>query len=395
MLTQWKLNRLSEVPIADEQELVDEESAKATMPVVWQILKTVLFTTTMILQELMSKVIESTFLCDNHRACSFPLKCTAQPINLGADGPVISRKILHICRGFYFITARIGPGAFSSYNFVYLTAVDLLSVYQVHAESFTQDLASAQPGTIPPALPDRLLDLFYLNTLEHLLPMLPRPLLESTVLPVAAPYLTLSPPTPALRPLFEAAHALLLSVISAPPHAELAADIVPFYVDAVFASFPSALSARQFRLAFSTLVRASSPPSRISETAPMLVDALLEVAAERARATPDAAVTTLPKDIDEGAVGLGEQEVCLLALIDSLPFLDIPVMVRWLDPAADLLLVVKDPARRERVVERFWDVLAGELDVARAEYAVRWWAGGGREKMRAAGSRAGVVEPRL
>jgi hypothetical protein len=63
MAAQWKTNRLSEVPMSKEEELVEAESLKATVPVVWQILKTVLFTTTVILQALTARVIQNPLFC--------------------------------------------------------------------------------------------------------------------------------------------------------------------------------------------------------------------------------------------------------------------------------------------------------------------------------------------
>jgi hypothetical protein len=63
MASQWKTNRLSEVPMSEEAQLVEEESLKATVPVVWQILKTVLFTTTVILQALTTRVIQNPVFC--------------------------------------------------------------------------------------------------------------------------------------------------------------------------------------------------------------------------------------------------------------------------------------------------------------------------------------------
>jgi hypothetical protein len=63
MASQWKTNRFSNIPMSEEPRMVDEESLKATVPVVWQILKTVLFTTTLILQELTSRVIQNPAFC--------------------------------------------------------------------------------------------------------------------------------------------------------------------------------------------------------------------------------------------------------------------------------------------------------------------------------------------
>lgn len=59
------MNGLSEIPMSEEAKLVDEDSLKATIPVVWQILKSILFASTLILQELMSRVAESPALCDS------------------------------------------------------------------------------------------------------------------------------------------------------------------------------------------------------------------------------------------------------------------------------------------------------------------------------------------
>ena len=63
MASQWKTNQLSAIPMSEEGRLVHEESLRATVPVVWQILKTVLFTTTLILQELTARVIQNPVFC--------------------------------------------------------------------------------------------------------------------------------------------------------------------------------------------------------------------------------------------------------------------------------------------------------------------------------------------
>jgi len=92
-----------------------------------------------------------------------------------------------------------------------------------------------------------------------------------------------------------------------------------------------------------------------------MVDVLLEVAG----------TTPLP-GVDEGAVGLSEKDVCILALVDSLPLMEVKLMRRRLDPAAQL------------------------LDVSRAEVAVRWWGDGGRDKV-VLGKEQGVegIRPRF
>ncbi|KAG0137152.1 hypothetical protein HOY82DRAFT_667162 [Tuber indicum] len=357
---QWKMNGLSEIPMSEEKNRVDEESLKATLPVVWQILKAILFGSTMILQELTARIAES-------------------PLLSGPDhGPTFSSKILLILRNFYFITSRLGPNAFSSYNFVYLSAIDILTTYPKPSEKFIIDITPAQAGTIPPTLPERLFDLYFLNTVEHFTHSLPQKINEETTLPCTSVYLLPSSDA-SLHAHFESAHSVMLSIIGAPKSADLGARILPFYVDTVFKTFPASLSAKQFRLAFGTLIRECSPPQAISSLQPHLAEVIMEILAERAKM---ASTEPLDNKVDEGAVGLSEKDVCILALIDGLPAMEVGVMERWLDPTADLLNSVGNEGSKGRIRERLWDVLSGELDVERAEVAVRWWtSANGRDKV--------------
>jgi hypothetical protein len=223
-------------------------------------------------------------------------------------------------------------------------------------------------------------------------PVLSPKINEEVIIPSLSAYLVPGL-EPTLQPHFEAAHSVMLAILASPTSAEIGATVMPFYVDAVFKAFPTSLSARQFRLAFSTLVGEASPPQPISSLHPHMVDVLLEILSEKiSRAT----TTPLSAGVDEGAVGLSEKDVCILALIDSLPLMEVKVMLRWLDPAAKLLNSVKDVGSKQRIKERFWDVLSGELDVSRAEVAVRWWGEGGRDKV-VLGKGDGVegIRPRL
>lgn len=185
----------------------------------------------------------------------------------------------------------------------------------------------------------------------------------------------------------------MLSVLASPHCAEIATTMLPFYVGSIFVAFPSSLSARQFRVAYSTLVRECSPPQKIAALHPNMVDVLLELLRQR---TETASKEPLPKEVDEGAVGLSERDVLLLALIDSLPVMNVGVMQRWLGPAAKLVAAVEDQGSRTRVTERFWDMLSGELDVSRAEVAVKWWGAGGREMVLYGGDKEKMnLRPRL
>ncbi|TGZ83164.1 hypothetical protein EX30DRAFT_329197 [Ascodesmis nigricans] len=381
MQAQWKLNRLSTIPFVEEENMVDSECLKATMPVAWQMLKTVLFTTTIILQEMMARVIETPELCEPE------------------NGPSIASKTLNILRNFYFITSRINPAGFSSYNFVYYTSIDILtslvspaSPFPEPIQSLVTSLSSSTPGTIPPTHSEQLLDLFFLNLLEHLVPHLPADYIESTVIPILSPYLQPSS-NRSLHLHFESSHTAMLSVLASPHCAELATKTLPFYVGSIFTAFPSSLSARQFRIAYTTLIRECSPPQKIAALHPNMVDVLLELLKQRA---VTASTEALSSEVDEGAVGLSERDVVVLAMVDSLPVMNVDVLERWLQVVGEMVASIADVAARARVRERFWDVLSGELDVSRAEVAVKWWGNGGREVVVEGGEqKMEKIRPRL
>jgi hypothetical protein len=285
----------------------------------------------------------------------------------------------------YFITSRLGPASFSQHTFVYLTAIDILAAYPVHADRFLKSIAPPQLGQIPRHPLDRILDLYFLNTAEHFSLILSPTTNEELLVASAVPYLASGGNNNMLL-IFEAAHSVMLSVLSAPQSAEITAKHLPFYIDALFSVFPQNLSPRQFRLAFKTLMRVTAPPSAISATHPDLPATLLELVFHRALHAP---TTPLPPDetalalqgSDAPPPPLSEQAVLALTLIDSLPFLTIPLLEEWLPLCADLLNSIDDATMREAVKARYWEVLiSGEMDAERSGIAVAWWTTrGGRE----------------
>lgn len=83
--------------------------------------------------------------------------------------------------------------------------------------------------------------------------------------------------------------------------------------------FPNNLSARQFRLAFKTVIQITAPPSPLANSQPLLPSILLEVVHDRAL---NASSTLIPAqgpnpDLSQSPP-LSEQAVLTLALLDSL-----------------------------------------------------------------------------
>ena len=139
-------------------------------------------------------------------------------------------------------------------------------------------------------------------------------------------------------------------------------------------------------MAIKTLIRITSPPSLISQSQPFLPSTLLELVLERIKSASSKPLsyvshtTPFVGDKSDEPV-LSEQSVCILALIDALPFLPNDSLEEWLSIVADTLKFVQDQTMLHTCRQRFWEVLSnGEMDVTRAAQCVVWWSTrGGRE----------------
>ena len=154
-------------------------------------------------------------------------------LTLFSVAPFLATQALHTLRNLNFISARLGSNAFSQYNFVYLSSIDILSAYAPEAEAFIKEIQPGNLGHIPRHPVDRCLDLFFLNTAEHFTMVLSSRTNEGLLTAAASPYLAHGGNNNLLD-IFEAAHSVMLAVFSAPQNAAIAAKQLPFYVDALF-----------------------------------------------------------------------------------------------------------------------------------------------------------------
>ncbi|KAH7125524.1 hypothetical protein B0J11DRAFT_550267 [Dendryphion nanum] len=369
LTTQWRQIKFSEVDSADEALYFDDEALHTTLPLLWKLLKAALFATTIILRGVFTRTLNDGALAAD------------------AVASMLASQALHTLRHMYFITSRLGPASFSQHTFVYLTAIDILSGYPMHSDKFLKSIAPQQLGQIPRHPLDRTLDLYFLNTAEHFSLVLSSATNEELLVASAVPYLA-SGGNKSMLPIFEAAHSVMLAVLSAPQSAEITAKHLPFYIDALFSAFPHNLSPRQFRLAFKTLMRVTAPPSALSASHPDLPATLLELVFHRALNAPTVPLppdeTTLAlQGSDAPPPALSEQAVLALTLVDALPYLPIPLLEEWLPLCADLLNTINDSSMRDVVKARIWEVLvSGEMDPARSSSSVAWWGTrGGREQV--------------
>ncbi|KAI1143798.1 peroxin 8 [Hypoxylon sp. FL0543] len=379
LLDKWTHCPLSIVDLSVESAALSPDALKGPHPMLWQLLKKIMFTVVAILQPIVGRSLLDPFMRNDVLA------------------PTMAAKTLHTLRNLSFISTRQGAGAFQVYEFTYLTSLDIITRYPDACVSYLQDTQppSPQNGNAVPSPSIQALTLFYLNIAEHLPLSLPTPAAETLIITPATAYLSPTtswlsspannPPSSLTLQLFESAHACVLSVLSCPQHSPLAAQLIPFYIDVLLSSFPSRISPRQFRLAFRTVMQITSPPYPISATHPELSETLLEMLRFRALdASTDPLLDLNEKSAatsKEETPAVSEQTALVLALIDALPYLPPHVLEEWLTRAAETMHAIADPPLREVARRRFWDVLvSGEMDVERGAVGVAWWGThGGRE----------------
>lgn len=364
ILNQWRQVKLSGVvDLADEGAYLTEESLRITCPALWRLLTSVLFAVVAILRAVTARSVLDPRLRND------------------ATAPLVAAKTLHIYRNLYFISSR-GNDSFQVYAFSYNTCIDILARYREPATAFLRDTIPPNTDTIPTHALNKVLDLFYLNTAEHLPLNLAADACEALIIQPASLYLSHSMPlSKRMVELFEAAHAATLSVLSCPQNGPIAVSMAPFYAETLLVAFPSHISPRQFRLAFRTLMQILSPPFPVSATNPELAETLLEMVRFR---IPTAGQSYLAPTPDQGQTAqepTSEQSALVLTLIDALPFLPLPIVEDWMTIVGTALHEIPEFAMRESTKHRFWEVLgSGEMDVERAAIGVAWWGTkGGRE----------------
>jgi hypothetical protein len=362
----WRQNKLSEIDVSEELDFLDAEATKSTLPTLWHVLRLSLFATVIILRAVVGNLLGDAILASDLRA------------------PFLAIQCLHILRNLYFVASRLGQTSSSQYVFVSMVAIDVLTLYPEQAEKFIQSISPIEQGQIPNHPVERCFDLFFFNTAEHFTLTLPPILNEGLILAGAMPYLAAGG-SKFLMEIFEAAHSVTLAVLAGPQNAEVAARHLPFYLDALFKCFPDSLSARQFRLAFKTIVRISSPPSALAQSQPLLPSMLLETLFDRAKHAPTNTMPqlTLKPQLGAPETPLSEQAVLVMALIDSLCFLHPALLEEWLPLVASGVAQIEDPEMRKGCQDRFWETMSsGEMDVERAALCVAWWnSRGGREQV--------------
>ncbi|GAW22238.1 hypothetical protein ANO14919_117740 [Xylariales sp. No.14919] len=386
LLRKWEHCALSLVDLSVESAKLSAEILQSSWPMLWQLLKQIMFAVVSILQPIVGR-------------------CLLDPrLHNDKVAPTLATKSLYILRNLTFISSRQGGNTFQVYTFTYLTSLDILTRYPGACTRFLQETLPPPTATVPSPV-HQALTLFYLNTAEHFPLSLSTASVEILIIAPATANLSPTswlispantPPSSLTLELFESSHAALLSVFSCPQHSTLTAPLIPFYIEILLSSFPTRISPRQFRLAFRTVMQVASPPYPISVTHPELSETLLEMLRFRAEGastaplppTPDALSLPAENQQAESTPGLiSEQTALVLALADALPYLPVRLVNEWLSRVAEASNAILDPQMRNIARRRLWEVLAnGELDVDRAMTGVTWWGTCGQDMIDGTGN---------
>ncbi|KAL6404035.1 peroxisomal membrane protein PEX17 [Ilyonectria robusta] len=386
VLGAWQRNRLSEVDPAIEGAALTPETLSSTWPALWALLRKLMFGVVAMLQSIVSRSLLDPYMLNDVAA------------------PGIATKSLHILRNLFFISSRNGNNAFQVYTFTYLTSIDVISRNAVIASSLLHEIRPAENAPVFTSYLQGVLDLFYLNLAEHLPLTLPTAACETLIIKPATAYMSHEGAmTSSMIELFESAHSAVLSTLSCPQHSALTIQITPFYVIKLFESFPQQISPRQFRVAFKTVMQIVSPPFPIAEMEPQFSETLLEMLRSYTTAASTTPIPPKPDAVSQAASSeqeeepLSQQSSLTLALVDSLPFLPLPLLEEWLTIAAQAMYEIADPALREPVKNRLLEILvSGEMDVERAAIGVAWWGThGGRDLVFSGGNQPAMMSGAL
>ncbi|RDX49946.1 hypothetical protein OH76DRAFT_499277 [Lentinus brumalis] len=405
--------------VNEDSDLADDntrEIATAT----WQVLKTLLFTTLMVLQSILSTVVFVPGPQSTASSSASPL--TSSPYATALDA-------LHTLSHLSFVMPQFGgvastsEGGLPELKRAFYMALDVLSASEAEAGRFVQELChhETMSGKGKETLPRVLLDAkkaFALACVEQLVPVLSEAVIQSQVYPLCYPHLW----DASHRETYESAHSVMLAIfvshaknsgVQRPSEPAFTERILPMYAHCLVEnSFDGRLSTTQLCMAYAALVRSASSfgyASAAAQCSSTNVDAdsmawfCIEVlldAIRHARAAPVKA--TLPYSPDAQASSsssppapVTEQESfdipsehlhrLQLALIATVPSVSLILLPRLLAEVKAIVVSVSLPSlahdasarrieeMRAELVEAIFRAVSQDVGDSEKDYAIEWW----------------------
>ena len=353
---QWQQNKICEIDVTEEGQYLTVSTLQKTLPLLWRTLRSAIFHIVILLESIMRRAIDGL-------------------ANQDSRALFLAREIIQILHDTAFITLRANSTGFSQYRFIFLGAIDIFAQHPDEATYLLQGLSESRQRLIPQHPMDRYSDLYFLNLAENLAPVLSTEASETLLIGAASPYLA-SGGDPRLSEMFEAAHSVMLAVLSLPRNGPLLQQHIQAYLDALFHVFPKALSARQYRMAIKTIIFATSSSSAFQDNRDLSPSTVLEIVKWQFDHPSAFDLQLLPQASKDGFIHpvMTPHSIYLLSIIDSLPVLPTQDLAKWLPIIAESFGHLPDPAQMRLCVERLWEVLSnGDMDMNRTAFCVSWW----------------------
>ena len=261
---QWQQNKLSEVDATEQQVYLNEDSINKSLPLLWHVLKSTLFAVVIIQTSLLRLVVAHGVKPPLHG--DFYLIQLVDAL-LTKVAPFVATLALHTLRNLYFVSFRYDQNAFSQYNYVYMSSVDILSSYPAQAEAFLREIQGHGTSNVPEHPHERCNDLFFMNAAEIFAICLPKTIADELFIPIASQYLRVGNDRRLIES-FEAAHSVMLAVFSCPQNHKLVTKYLPFYIATLFevsrlffVAFYHSLILRSLYIGFSTRIVFATVPA--------------------------------------------------------------------------------------------------------------------------------------
>ncbi|KAI0763632.1 hypothetical protein BD413DRAFT_606606 [Trametes elegans] len=367
-----------------EENLSDHETREASAAT-WSILKTLLFTTLMVAQSVLSAVV---FVPNAHTQESSSIS----PQSIGL-------RVLHVLSNLSFVMPQFGgvastsEGGLPELKRAFYMALDVLAASDAAAERFVAELCqgngTSAKGKATETLPRSLLDAkraFALACVEQLVAVLSADTIQTSVFPLCLPHLW----DVSYRETYESAHSVMLAVFAAHakradttsgPGLTFAEKVVPMYAQCLVEnSTDGHLSPAQLCMAYAALVRSAGSFARAGDDAAdgrrdargddamawLCIDVLL-AAIRRARASSPA-----PFAPSEHLHRLH------LALVAAVAAVSLVLLPRLLDEVKGVVASVSTAESRARemrgeLVQALFRAILQDVGDAEKEYVIGWW----------------------
>ncbi len=150
---------------------------------------------------------------------------------------MIASKSLHVLRNLFFISSQKGVNSFEAYHFVQMASLDTITLHPAACVDFLTVIKRTYQSVATDPL-ELSMDLFYLQTAEHLPLALPPDACNALVVAPATPYLNpASSVSDRMRELFGGCtcRGPLRDIL--PRNEALTADLVGSYIERLFTGF--------------------------------------------------------------------------------------------------------------------------------------------------------------